>query len=169
MAVFRVHKDANYTVMANYHLRDRMLSLKGKGLMSFFLSLPESWTYSIRGLEKVLKENRTAISGSINELIQLGYVKRRQTREENGKLSHIVYDIYEKPEKEGRPDILKPQSENLNAVHPDTACPDAGNTPQIITQEKGTKSNNKTNNRFMDASEMEKWHPDYSCEEGESY
>ena len=31
MAVFRVEKNANYTTMCNYHLRDQNLSLKAKG------------------------------------------------------------------------------------------------------------------------------------------
>lgn len=34
MAVFRIEKTRDYTVMSNYHLRDRSLSLKAKGLLS---------------------------------------------------------------------------------------------------------------------------------------
>ena len=43
MAVFRVERTNNYTVMSNYHLRDKNLSLKAKGLLSLMLSLPEDW------------------------------------------------------------------------------------------------------------------------------
>lgn len=50
MAVFRVEKTRNYTVMSNYHLRDKSLSLKAKGLLSLMLSLPEDWDYTTRGL-----------------------------------------------------------------------------------------------------------------------
>lgn len=32
MSVVRLNKTNNYTVMSNYHLRDRELSLKAKGL-----------------------------------------------------------------------------------------------------------------------------------------
>ena len=46
MAVFRVEKTRNYTVMSNYHLRDKSLSLKAKGLLSLMLSLPENWDYT---------------------------------------------------------------------------------------------------------------------------
>ena len=42
MTVFRVEKNANYTVMSNEHLRNRSLSLKAKGLLSQMLSLPDS-------------------------------------------------------------------------------------------------------------------------------
>ena len=41
MAVFRIEKTRDYTVMSNHHLRDRSLSLKAKGLLSLMLSLPE--------------------------------------------------------------------------------------------------------------------------------
>lgn len=34
MSVFRVEKNKDYTVMANFHLRDKSLSLKAKGLLS---------------------------------------------------------------------------------------------------------------------------------------
>lgn len=45
MAVFRVERTRDYTVMSNYHLRDKNLSLKAKGLLSQMLSLPEDWDY----------------------------------------------------------------------------------------------------------------------------
>ena len=34
MAVFRVEKNSDYTVMSNHHLRNRALSLKAKGFES---------------------------------------------------------------------------------------------------------------------------------------
>ena len=53
MAVFRIERTKNYTVMSNYHLRDKALSLKSKGLLSMMLSLPEDWNYTTRGLAKI--------------------------------------------------------------------------------------------------------------------
>ena len=38
MAVFRIEKTRDYTVMSNYHLRDMSLSLKAKGLLSLMVS-----------------------------------------------------------------------------------------------------------------------------------
>ena len=43
MAVIRVEKNRNFTTMSNYHLRDKDLSLKAKGLLSQILSLPDDW------------------------------------------------------------------------------------------------------------------------------
>ena len=61
MAVFRVERNKGYTVMSNYHLRDRNLSLKSKGLLSQMLSLPEDWDYTLKGLSSINKESIDAI------------------------------------------------------------------------------------------------------------
>ncbi len=56
LSAFKVEKNSNYTVMSNYHLRDKNLSYKAKGLLSFMLSLPEDWDYSMNGLAAISKE-----------------------------------------------------------------------------------------------------------------
>ncbi len=53
MPVFRVERNKGYTVMSNYHLRDKSLSLKAKGLLSQILSLPEDWDYTLCGLHAI--------------------------------------------------------------------------------------------------------------------
>ena len=68
MAVFRIEKTRDYTVMSNYHLRDRSLSLKAKGLLSLMLSLPEDWDYTMKGLARICKDGIDSISGGIREL-----------------------------------------------------------------------------------------------------
>ena len=68
MAIFRVSKNRNYTVMSNYHLKDRALTLKSKGLLSMMLSLPEEWDYTTRGLASICKEGVDAIGASLKEL-----------------------------------------------------------------------------------------------------
>ena len=49
MAVFRIERTRDYTVMSNHHLRNGKLSLKAKGLLSMMLSLPEDWSYTTKG------------------------------------------------------------------------------------------------------------------------
>ena len=80
MAVFRIERTKNYTVMSNYHLRDKALSLKSKGLLSMMLSLPEDWNYTTRGLAKICKEGVDAIGGALRELESAGYIVRHQLR-----------------------------------------------------------------------------------------
>ena len=97
MAVFRIEKNKNYTVMANYHLRDISLSLKAKGLLSLMLSLPEDWDYTTKGLACICKDGVDSICSTVKELENAGYVQRRRLRNELGHLTEIEYTILEKP------------------------------------------------------------------------
>ena len=97
MAVFRIEKNKNYTVMANYHLRDISLSLKAKGLLSLMLSLPEDWDYTTKGLACICKDGVDSICSTVKELEKAGYVQRRRLRNELGHLTEIEYTILEKP------------------------------------------------------------------------
>ena len=45
MSLIRSKQNKNYTVMSNYHLKEKNMSLKAKGLLSVMLSLPEDWDY----------------------------------------------------------------------------------------------------------------------------
>lgn len=76
MAVFRINKTQDYTVMSNFHLKDRSLSLKSKGLLSLILSLPEDWNYTTRGLAAICKEGVDSIGTALKELERAGYIKR---------------------------------------------------------------------------------------------
>ena len=97
MAVFRIEKNKNCTVMANYHLRDISLSLKAKGLLSLMLSLPEDWDYTTKGLACICKDGVDSICSTVKELEKAGYVQRRRLRNELGHLTEIEYTILEKP------------------------------------------------------------------------
>ena len=82
MAVYRVERTRDYTVMSNHHLKDPGLSLKAKGLLAIMLSLPDDWNYSTRGLAAICKEGVEAIGNTLKELERAGYVVRRQLRGE---------------------------------------------------------------------------------------
>jgi len=96
MAVMRVEKNSNYTVMANYHLRDKRLSLKAKGLLSVMISLPAEWDYTLAGLAYISKEGVSAIRAAIQELEENGYVTRARLRNEAGQLGDTEYTIMDK-------------------------------------------------------------------------
>ena len=78
MAVFRIERTRDYTVMSNHHLRNANLSLKAKGLLSMMLSLPEDWNYTTRGLAKICKEGVDAIGAALRELEAAGYIVRHK-------------------------------------------------------------------------------------------
>ena len=68
MAVFRIEKTRDYTVMSNHHLKDRTLTLKSKGLLSMMLSLPDEWNYTTRGLAAICREGVDSIGAALKEL-----------------------------------------------------------------------------------------------------
>jgi hypothetical protein len=111
MAVFRVEKTKDYTVMSNHHLRNTELSLKAKGLLSLMLSLPESWDYTTKGLSRICKDGIDSINGAIRELEANGYVIRKRLRNEKGQLTITEYTIFEQPQTLDTNDI-PPKGEN---------------------------------------------------------
>ncbi len=98
MAVIRTEKNTNYTTMSNYHLKDRRLTLKAKGLLSLVLSLPDEWHYSVEGISKICLEGRDAVQAALGELERNGYLIRRRLRTKEGKLAGVEYVIYERPQ-----------------------------------------------------------------------
>lgn len=102
MALFRVNKTSDYTVMSNVHLRNAKMSLKAKGLLSLMLSLPESWDYSVAGLCAICLESETAIKSTLKELDTFGHLrisKLMPNETSSGRIEY-VYNIYEIPQKQ---------------------------------------------------------------------
>ena len=134
MAVFRIEKTRDYTVMSNYHLRDMSLSLKAKGLLSLMLSLPENWDYTMKGLARICKDGIDSISGGIRELEAHGYLIRARVRGANGQLGSIEYTILEQP-KALLPTQEKPIRENPVQVNPMLDAPIQENPAQLNKEE----------------------------------
>lgn len=128
MAVFRVERTRDYTVMSNHHLKNKDLSLKAKGLLSQMLSLPENWDYTLAGLSAINRESKDAIRSAVNELEKAGYIRRRQTVDSRGKFSGNEYIIYEQPQ----PLSASPSSENPTQLKID----------QVNIQEENTQGSN---------------------------
>lgn len=126
--VIRVEKNKNYTVMSNYHLRDKNLTLRAKGLMAFILSLPDEWDYTEMGLVACLKEGRGAIRSALKELENFGYLVRKRIRQPDGTMGTVEYTIYEKPMSE------KPMLENPTLDNPTSEKPMLDNRTQIKTK-----------------------------------
>ncbi len=140
MAVCRVEKNENYTVMGNYHLSDPRLSLKAVGLLSKMLSLPENWDYTIRGLTCICREGRDAIQGAIVELEDAGYIRRQQRHDVNGKFAGNEYVIYEAPLTEN-PLTENPPQLNTKSIKY------LNNTPPIVPPKGETPAPTKKRQR----------------------
>lgn len=145
MSVIRVEKTKNYTVMSNYHFKEKDMSLKAKGLLSLMLSLPDDWNYSIAGLVTRCKENETAIKSALKELQEFGYVKVDKIMPDKTKSGRIeyVYNIYEKPIQEGK----KQGVENLPIESQDVENRVQLNTNKQNTNKLNTKEKEKNNTK----------------------
>ena len=154
MAVFRIERTRDYTVMSNHHLRDKALSLKSKGLLSMMLSLPEDWNYTTRGLAKICKEGVDAIGGALRELEAAGYIVRHQMRDRQGRISDTEYVIYEQPQPKApdtpQPDTASPDTENPYLDSPDTEKPAELNIEKSKTQKSNTQGSSSDSIPFRE-------------------
>ncbi len=147
MSTFKINKSRDFTIMSNYHLRDHNLSLKAKGLLSFMLSLPDDWDYSLKGLVAICKENKDAIRSTLNELKYYHYLKIEPLRNESGKFEYD-YLIYEIP--------FETRQKTHNSPHTDfpyTDEPSTDNQPQINTNKQIDKLD-KTLNQNNESEEV---------------
>lgn len=143
MAVFRVEKTKDFTIMSNHHLRNAELSLKAKGLLSLMLSLPEDWDYTTKGLAHICKDGVDSITTALKELERHGYLTRQRLRYDNGQLGDIEYTIHEKPvtleKQEVSPKRENPRQVNPRQAKPEQAEPEQEKPAQLNTNPQRTK------------------------------
>ena len=149
--IFRVEKNANFTIMSNVHLKDSRLSLRVAGLLSKILSLPPEWDFTLSGLAKITSDGVDSVRAAVRELENFGYITRKQLRDERGRMSQNEYHVYEDPKQ--NPDfseqtdqkiLCEPLSESPSAENPSTVTPTAGtynksNTYSSITQSRSPR------------------------------
>lgn len=153
MSVIRIEKTKDYTVMSNYHFKEKEMSLKAKGLLSLMLSLPEKWNYSIAGLVAICKENETSIKTTLDELKEFGYlqvVKKLPNETKTGRIEYeyIVYEqkihkintenIEVKVGKELLQELEKQDLENLGVEFLGVENPIQYNNKQLNTKKENT-------------------------------
>ena len=146
MAVFRIDKTRDYTVMSNHHLRNTELSLKAKGLLSLMLSLPDNWDYTTKGLARICKDGVDSICAAVRELEEHGYVIRERVRGANGQLGSIEYTILEQPAESSpereNPVQVKPILENPVLGKPEQENPAQSNKDKSNTDLSSTEQSN---------------------------
>lgn len=154
MAIVRVHKTNNFTVMSNHHFKEKRMSLKSKGLLSLMLSLPDDWNYSISGLVKLSKDGKDSVMAALAELERFGYLTRNRTTNSKGQFSGVEYNIFEQPQL----DIPVTETQNAEDQNEDKA--NAENQAQLITNELNT--NNKELNELITKGKKDIKIEDYS-------
>lgn len=140
MAVIRVNKTKDYTVMSNIHFKEKEMSLKAKGLLSLMLSLPDDWDYSISGLVAICVEKESAINATLNELKKFGYLKVDKLMPNQTKSGRIeyVYNIFENPKQ----DLEKQNTEKQDLENQGVEKQGVENQGQLNTNKSITKKQN---------------------------
>ena len=132
MSTFRVNKNVNYTVMSNYHLQDKRLSLKAKGLLSYMLSLPDDWDYSLKGLTIGCKDGLDSVRTAVLELEDHGYVRRQKVRNARGQIIDYDYQVYESPVEDIPAVPGDDNSTPADARHADASLPAGARLPLAV-------------------------------------
>lgn len=165
--VVRVEKTKNYTVMSNFHLNDKNLSFKAKGLLSYMLSLPDDWDYTLEGLSKKGKDGIDSVRTAVHELEEAGYLRRERLRDEKGRLTVAEYTLSERPIQKK---TEKPTLENPTQVNPTQQ--NTNNINNIYNLESLDRvviediDNNKINNTCMTEADFDVFWSAYPRKEG---
>jgi hypothetical protein len=106
-------KNKNFTTISNVFLRDKNLSIKSKGFLAVVMGLPDDWEFSINGICSILKEGKTAIYNTIDELKQLGYCNVVTNRDTQGRIIGNDYMFFEEPQQD-KQYLDEPYMENPN-------------------------------------------------------
>lgn len=175
MAVFRVEKTRNYTVMSKHHLRDKSLSLKAKGLLSLMLSLPEDWDYTTKGLARICKDGVDSICATVRELEGAGYIVRARECHADGTLGGIEYTILEQLRGMDAPKRENPvQVENAGdapkRAFPEQVKPEQENPAQLNKEEQSKEElNTDVMNSFLSFPHESKTTQENGMERRETY
>ena len=127
MAKIKKVYQKGFTTVDNTILNDEVASWKAKGLFTYLWSKPDNWNYSVKEVSKHAKDGRDSTSDGVQELEELGYLKREQ-KNEKGSFGSSVWTLSERPifknqaktKKEETPKPDKSLTENPSTGNPST-------------------------------------------------
>ena len=144
--VHREEHSESFTVIDNYVLQNINLSWEARGFMAYLLSLPNDWSFTVRGLVKQTGSSKNVIMRLMNELKDAGYIKLERKKDKNGRFTQSTWHIYEVPCEnhiiQTRNTVKTEHGENGTRCERNTVEPESGFTEH---GEKGTIQNTNNN------------------------
>lgn len=144
---------SDFTVLHNNFQRDKRLGLDERGMLSFLLTLPDDWNFSIEGLTKVLPNGKTKIMTTLNKLKEFGYFRRRKIVDSTtGRIIDWEYDYSD----EAHPEWIEKdglcETEEVNSSSEAEASEIRGEKPHSDSPdvENETQSNTNKSNIYDD-------------------
>lgn len=150
--IFRVaSRQKPYSQLGNEMIRDGRLSWEARGILSFILSYPPDWHFTLHWLCRNTETGRDRAQRMLKELVATGYCHREQTRKEDGTLGPYEYVFSDEPEAVApQPEkpvaVERPHCDVLTATgkpvtgQPVTAKPVADLTKKDISKSKSQRS-----------------------------
>jgi hypothetical protein len=144
----KANRKTNFTTVNNDFLHDANLTWKGKGLITYIMSLPPDWDLNVSDLKNRSRDGRDATSAGIRELIDNGYCRRIRSREKGGVFAGYDYEVSDikfEPQTEN-PVMVEPQTDNPITENPKTDNPITENPEQVNTNFNNETLKVNTNN-----------------------
>ena len=169
MAIYRIHKEDNFVIIDKAFLLNEEISLKAKGLLALLLSYPDNWQFYKAEIVQHTTDKENSLNSGLKELIENGYIVRKQRKDENGKFEGYEYHVYEKPSTE-KPSTEKPSTEKPATEKPSTEKPSTekpSTEKPILLNNKNTKNKNTKNKNTKTTpspelvSEFKEWYSKY--------
>ena len=161
---YRIHKEDNFVIIDKAFLLNEEISLKAKGLLALLLSYPDNWQFYKAEIVQHTTDKENSLNSGLKELIENGYIVRKQRKDENGKFEGYEYHVYEKPSTE-KPSTEKPSTEKPSTEKPSTEKPST--EKPILLNNKNTKNKNTKNKNTKTTpspelvSEFKEWYSKY--------
>ena len=113
MAIIRRSvRPSHYTVIDNLVLQDKRMSWKAQGLLTYLLSLPDSWQVNIKHLAKERPDGKESTLSGLKELKALGYLKKICVRDDRGRVLRWETQVFDLPQltEDDDPETQKPRN-----------------------------------------------------------
>ena len=95
--VHREEHNESYTVIDNAVLQNVNISFEARGFLCYLLSLPNDWTFTVRGIVKQTGCSKSVILRLMDELKTAGYIKLERKQDKQGRFTQSSWHIYETP------------------------------------------------------------------------
>lgn len=133
--MFHIERDghhSNYTCISNSVLRDERLSFEVMAFMVKILSLPDDWSFSVKGIAKISKVGERTVYRYFKELEECGYLSKERIKDERGCFVDTSYFFRENPLAINDISEQKPHDKTVQMEQP---CDISAHTEQIRTTE----------------------------------
>lgn len=85
--------ESSFVMIPNDWVRDPKLSFKAKGLLAYLLTHEEGYDLTIEQIVAETADSRNSVYRTLNSLIEAGYLTRKRSRDERGRLTQWTYVI----------------------------------------------------------------------------